>query len=155
MNAVLKPESLPEPVVPGHITPTQVRTLGEMILKQPNYLGKETCDQLTSHFFCEGLYMREFFLPAGALVVGRVHREESFFMVIVGDATISLADGSIRRVRAPYLAVTQPGGQRVVAAHEDTVFLTFHPNPDNGRDIDALEARLSEPEYQPPMEQLK
>jgi len=142
MSAVLKPEA----AVPEKITPERVKQLGEIIKTIPGHWDDQDAKQLTSHFFCDGMYMREFFLPAGMLVVGKIHRYESFFLVIVGEATITTADGSAKRVRAPYITVTQPGGQRVVAAHEDTVFLTFHANPSNSQDIDEIEERLQIPE---------
>lgn len=146
MNAVVKPDNVPEVLsenVPApKITPERVKQLGRIIQQIPGHWDIEACKVLTSHFFCDGIYMREFFLPSGMLAVGLVHRYESFFMIVVGEATITTADGSVRRVKAPFIAVTQPGGQRVVAAHEDTVFLTFHANPSNSRDIDEIEARL-------------
>jgi hypothetical protein len=111
--------------------------------------------ELTNHHFCEGVYAREFFLPAGVVAVGKMHAKESFFLMVKGDATISTADGSVQRIQAPYMAVTQPGSKRVVAAHEDTIFLTFHPNPDNEQDLVLLEQRFIIPEALPAPDELE
>lgn len=124
----------------------KVRKLESVMKQMP---GQIPAEELTSHHFCAGMYCREYFLPAGVVAVGKMHAKESFFLMVAGEATISTADGSVRRIRAPYMAVTQPGSKRVVAAHVDTIFLTFHPNPDDERDMEVLEARYIIPEALP------
>lgn len=128
------------------VTPALARELELAIRQLPDQF---TEDQLTAHHFCAGLYAREFYLPAGAVVVGKTHAKESFFLMIRGEASFSTADGTVQRIRAPYMAVTQPGSKRVVLAHEDTVFLTFHPNPDDVQDLEILEQRFIVPEALP------
>jgi hypothetical protein len=49
-------------------------------------------------------------------------------------------DGPLR-IRAPYMVVTEPGTKRAVYAHEDSIVLNFHANPDDERDLAKLEAR--------------
>jgi len=124
----------------------KVRKLEEIMRQMP---GQIPAEELTSHHFCQGVYCREYFLPAGGVAVGKMHAKESFFLIVAGEATISTADGSVHRIRAPYMAVTQPGSKRVVAAHEDTIFLTFHPNPDDEQDLVLLEERYITPEALP------
>ena len=135
-------------VIEAAHTPTMesIRKL-ESVMKTMH--GQLTEDELTSHHFCGGMYGREFFLPAGGVAVGKTHAKECFFLIVAGDASISTADGSIQRVHAPYMPTTKPGSKRVVAAHTDTIFLTFHPNPDDERDLIQLEQRFIIPEALP------
>lgn len=131
---------------PRVATMEKVRRL-EAVMKTMH--GQYTEDELTRHHFCGGMYGREFYLPAGGVAVGKTHAKECFFLIVQGEASISTADGSIHRVQAPYMATTLPGSKRVVAAHTDTVFLTFHPNPDDERDLIQLEQRFIIPEALP------
>lgn len=133
---------------PRVATLEKVRAL-ESVIKELPKEDQIDWELLTSHHFCEGVYAREFFLPAGTVAVGKMHAKESFFLLVMGDATISTEGGVVQRIRAPYMAVTQPGSKRVVFAHEDTLFLTFHPNPDDERDMERLEARYIIPEALP------
>jgi hypothetical protein len=130
------------------VTPDLVRSL-EAVMRQFPPEEQFTEQQLTSHHFCNGVYCREFFLPAGGVAVGKTHAKESFFLIVRGVARISTADGTVRTFAAPYMAVTQPGSKRVVAAVEDTIFLTFHPNPDDEHDLVTLEQKFIIPEALP------
>lgn len=126
----------------------KVREL-EAVLKQFPEELKYTEEQLTNHHFCKGMYGREYFLPAGGVAVGKQHAEESFFLLVMGTARFSIADGTVQEISAPYMAVTQPGSKRVVYAITDSLFLTFHPNPENTQDLKQLEARIIIPEALP------
>ena len=119
----------------------------EKILKQMH--GQIPREEVTSHHFCKGIYCREYFMPAGTVAVGLKHAHESFFLLVKGTARFSTADGTVMTVTAPYMAVTQPGSKRVVYAFEDSIFLTFHPNPDDVQDMEILEQRYIIPEALP------
>ena len=77
------------------------------------------------HVFTPGLYTREIFMPAGALVVSRIHLHEHPF--IISQGKVSVYDGETIEVHeAPYIGVTAPGTKRILYTHEDTVWATFH-----------------------------
>ena len=107
-------------------------------------LDIEAC---TRHAFCDGVYRREFFLPAGAVVVSKIHKKENWFMLWQGDVSIASADGTVKRVQAPYMAKTPINTKRVVYAHTDAVMYTFHGNPDNETDPKELEKQYILPEH--------
>lgn len=124
----------------------------------PQELETISIDDLTDHAWCDGVYRREFFLPKGAIVVSKIHQIENWFLLFSGEISVASADGSVIRVKAPYMAKTEVGTKRAVYAHEDSVMYTFHGNPDNESDLEVLEARYIEPEepaYLPPAEALK
>ena len=103
-----------------------------------------TCQQLdlvTNHHFADGMYLRTLFRPKGALIVGKVHKQEHFYMVVSGDVTVT-SDGFRERVKGPKVFVCQPGTKRAVYAHEDSLCLTVHRT--NETDLDKLEAELVE-----------
>lgn len=101
-------------------------------------------DRLTAHHFCEGQYARELFIPQGAVIVGKMHAKENFFLLAMGELAMLTPDG-VRLIRAPYLAVTKPGDKRAAYAIEDTICYNFHLNGDNERDMEALERRYIVP----------
>lgn len=111
--------------------------------------GQIPRDEVTFHHFCKGLYCREYFMAAGTVAVGLKHAKESFFLLVKGAASFTTADGTAVTVTAPYMAVTQPGSKRAVYAIEDSIFLTFHPNPDDSQDMEVLEQRFIIPEALP------
>ena len=100
---------------------------------------------VTGHVFCEGMYSRQYFLPKGHYAVSLMHAKQNFFVVIQGECIIAGEDGMIQ-VKAPFMTVTQPGTKRLIQALEDTVFVTFHPNPDNETDLVKLEQKFVVPE---------
>ena len=98
------------------------------------------------HFFANGLYARELFIPAGTCAVGKIHRHEQMTMVL-GDVTIVTPGEEPRRITSCEVFVSPAGIKRAVYAHSDTFFTTFHANPDNLDDVDALEAVLIAPSF--------
>jgi hypothetical protein len=106
-------------------------------------------DSMTSHDFCDGVYCRKFVLPKDAVVVSKIHAKENWFLLFSGEVSIASHDGTVKRIKAPWLAITEPGTKRVVYAHEDAVMYTFHGNPDNEKNVDTLEERYIVPESKP------
>jgi hypothetical protein len=73
-----------------------------------------------------GIYTRELTMPAGSLVISRIHLQEHPFMITKGK--VSVYDGeNIITHNAPYKGVTKKGTKRVLYNHEDTTWITFHP----------------------------
>jgi hypothetical protein len=97
------------------------------------------------HHFAPGMYGREFSMPAGMLVVGKVHRHGHLMMVAKGRATV-LDEFGRYEVSAGFVQCSRPGAKRVVYAHEDTTFVTVHLNPADSRDLVAIEAEHIQPE---------
>jgi hypothetical protein len=89
------------------------------------------------HLFADGLYCRKYPMPAGQLAVTKIHAKQHF-IVICGDATIWTSQGQ-RRVVGFHCMRTEPGTKRVIFAHADTLFVTFHAttetDPERAEDI--------------------
>ena len=94
----------------------------------------EIVDQLPiRHYWIPGGYAREMTIPAGVLVVGRVHKKPCFNVMTKGRLTVMTEDG-IMDVVAPHFFVTGPGTQKIGLAHEEVVFtnifVTDETDPD-------------------------
>jgi hypothetical protein len=94
------------------------------------------------HLFTPGLYIRECFLPAGTRLTSKIHMSEHPFVISMGRVTVwSGIEGEEPQVfGAPYTGVTKPGTRRVIHAHEDTIWSTFHPT--NETDVAKIEREL-------------
>jgi len=92
------------------------------------------------HHFSYGVYMRELFIPAGTLIVGKVHKHEHVFMLLTGEISLVNEDGSVSRITAPFVCVSPPGTKRIAYHHADTVGMNIHANPSNTRDVDVIES---------------
>jgi hypothetical protein len=96
------------------------------------------------HEFVSGVYCRTMYIPANTVNTSKTHLVENFVVLVQGHLTVVSTDGYKHDIRAPYLGITKPGTKRAVWAHEDSVLVTFHPNPDDCRDIEELERRFAE-----------
>lgn len=90
------------------------------------------------HTFTPGIYSRKLIIPAGMTVVGKTHKHEHLMIVLSGHSQVA-TDLGTTEVRGGEVYVSPPGAKRVVFALEDTSFLTIHHNPDNERDLVAIE----------------
>lgn len=79
----------------------------------------------TTHTFHGGMYCREVFRVAGALIVGKVHKKEHFYYVVHGTVLIT-TDNSAEEVTGPRLICSKPGTKRAVYAVTDALCVTFH-----------------------------
>jgi hypothetical protein len=98
------------------------------------------------HWFAPGIYCRQINLQAGSTVIGRIHRHEHMNIISAGDVTVFTEFG-IQELKAGDSFTSKPGTKRVVAVHQDTIWTTIHPNPDNCTDVHQLEERYTAAEY--------
>lgn len=97
-----------------------------------------------NHYFAPGVYVREIFMPAGSVVIGKIHKTEHFNIIQRGCVSLIGADGSRELLRGPHTFVSKAGVQKVLYIHEDTVWTTIHITDE--RDLEKLEAMLIEPD---------
>lgn len=106
-------------------------------------LKLEQADLPTTHLWADGMYMRILPRPATCTIVGKVHKKRHFYVVVKGKVTI-VSNGSRKTVKAPAYFVCEPGTQRAVYAHEDSICLTVHRT--DKLDLEGVEADLVEPD---------
>jgi quercetin dioxygenase-like cupin family protein len=76
-------------------------------------------------------------IPAGTVLTGAIHRHECFFLLRQGELAVTSADG-VRYLQAGDMLVTPAGSKRAGVAVTACVVTTFHANPDNETDTQAL-----------------
>lgn len=103
-------------------------------------------DVPVKHIFSDGLYLREGFIRAGTVLTGAIHLDEHANIISQGSLRILTEDG-IKTFSAPSTFICRPGVKKVGVVITDAVMTNIHPNPDNLRDIEAIESRLFVRDY--------
>lgn len=96
-----------------------------------------------THRFAPGVYLREIFMPADTVVIGKIHKTEHFNILIKGACLIVHDDGRREELRAPMTFVSKAGVQKVLYILEDMIWQTVHVTAE--MDMEKLEAELIEP----------
>lgn len=95
------------------------------------------------HYFLPGTYIREIFMPAGTVVVGKIHKTEHFNIIQKGKVGICQVEGPMI-LEGPCTFTSKAGVQKTLFIIEDTVWSTVHLT--DLRDLETLEAALIEPD---------
>ncbi len=94
-----------------------------------------------THHFTPGLYAREIFMPAGAIVVSRIHKTEHPHAMLAGRILVWTEDRGVVELKAGHFGITQPGTRRVAYIAEDCRWVTFHATTQT--DLDKLQDELT------------
>jgi hypothetical protein len=141
MNMVInKPLPLPENLEFRDV----VKKLEECINDMPEKV--ESSHAPVEHYFCDKLYARQIHMPAGTIVVGKIHAKEHISIISAGVALVASEQGS-HEIKAPMTFISLPNTKRVVYVLEDMIWTTLHPNESNTQDLDELEADLITKNY--------
>ena len=108
-----------------------VERLQAELSKLPQYEPK------TRHYFHGGMYCREVYRDAGVLVVGKVHKQEHFYLIVSGRVRIGRDEFG-----AGALILSKPGTKRAVLSIEPTTCMTFHRS--DAKTVEDAEAELVE-----------
>lgn len=99
----------------------------KMFEQEGKVVGKELEKLIpTKHTFCEGMYVRECFIPKGQLVIGMIHKKEHPVFLLKGRAQVITESNGFEDLEAPYYGVSPAGTKRIVLTLEDTVWVTTH-----------------------------
>ena len=139
--ATLPPVGLPAPIARG-----KIMALQRMCQSMPDDQRIDPDDAPLKHWLAPGIYAREIHLAGGTVVVGRVHRHRHFNIISKGKITCYTEFG-IEHHEAPASFISEAGTKRVVYTHEDAIWTTIHPNPNDEQDVSKLEDMFTALEY--------
>ena len=89
------------------------------------------------HYIHGGMYGREITIPKDTVLTGQIYKFDHFDIMISGDITVSTDTGETKRLTGYNVFKGMSGKKRAGYAHEDTVWITFHPY--TGVDGDAIQ----------------
>ena len=93
----------------------------------------------TDHSFPPGLYVRSIFLPAGSILVGKLHRYAHHNYISQGRVTVLTEEGGLQMLTAPCQMTSPAACKRLIYVHEDTIWTVMHPNTSDTQDLELLE----------------
>jgi hypothetical protein len=117
----------------------EIMQLEQAIATLPNAkTGEQLTEELVEHFFAPNVYGRKMHIPAGHVIVGKIHNHAHLNVITRGVINVVTEFGS-EIYTGPRIWVSEPGTKRAVYALEDTDWLTIHPNFDDTQDLEVLE----------------
>lgn len=120
----------------------------ERILKLEEAMRQfEQIDCPLTHTFAPGSYARGIQLPAGILVVGKIHKHAHLNIVSRGLVTVVTEFGrmEIDAREHPVTFTSQPGAKRALYVHEETWWTTVHLT--DSTDLAEIEREIIAPNY--------
>lgn len=129
--------ALPSDVDFGH---SKIDALEIALLTRPDLF----IDPPMVHRFTTNIYARQITMVAGSVWTSKQHRIQHSFVLLSGRVSVYAPGKPTIELSAPYIGITEPGTRRALFIHEDAVWVTFHPNPDNLVTLDDLEEFLIE-----------
>lgn len=136
---------LPEPNLPAPVARSKIMAIQRACQGLPDGERMDESPPLR-HWLAPGIYAREIHLPAGTLVVGKIHRHRHLNIISKGSVTCYTEFG-LEHHEAPCSFISEPGTKRVVLTHDDAIWTTIHPNPTDETDISKLEQMAVATEY--------
>lgn len=98
------------------------------------------------HSFIDGVYVRTIFIPAGTVIVGKIHKHSHANILSQGEVSVFTEGGGLQRLKGPLTMVSAPGTKRAVYAHTDTTWTTIHATEE--KDLEKIEKYVIAETYQ-------
>ena len=124
------------------VSRTSILNLQAAIATIPGHMTEDDFNPV--HHFSEGVYVRELFIKAGDVVVGKIHRHNHMAMLVHGRAIVVDESGRVE-MEAFNIWESKAGVKRAVYAIEDCIFVTIHPTDET--DLDKIEQDVIAPSY--------
>lgn len=115
---------------PNMPTRAQVTEIENILRESPQ------TEMPVTNYFSEGVYGREIFIPAGTIIVGKIHKFSSLNVLVSGDIGV-LTNNGMKRISPPFVEVSPPGTKRIAYAITDTRWLTVHGTTET--DVEKIE----------------
>lgn len=108
----------------------------------------EQLDCPLTHTFAPGSYARGIKLPAGSLIVGKIHLHAHLNIVSRGLVTVVTEFGrmQIDARKQPVTFTSQPGTKRALYVHEETYWTTIHTGI-HSTDLAVIEREIIAADY--------
>lgn len=99
------------------------------------------------HAFCDGMYVREIFMPKGLVITSKIHKVKHPYFVMKGKCRV-LTEKGILNIEAPFHGITEVGTKRVIQVLEDCVWITCHVT--NETDLGKIEEQIIAKDFNDP-----
>jgi len=120
----------------------QMMQLEQAVREMP---GQVDIDELTSHHFADGIYLRQLFIPAGVVVVGKIHRTNHLTIICSGTVRVT-TDNGVEEITGPAVFRTDVGAKKAAFAITDCVIMNPHPTKET--DLVKIEEQFIAPSFE-------
>lgn len=93
---------------------------------QASMVGLPEVECPLQHVFAPGAYARTIFIPAGSVIVGKIHKHQHLNILSQGEVQVLTESGGVEHLRGPLTMVSPAGTKRAVYALTDVVWTTIH-----------------------------
>lgn len=94
------------------------------------------------------VYAREIFMPAGSVIVGKIHRHVHLLFLLKGIITVTTEQG-LSRLVAPQTLISEAGVKRALYVEEDAIVTTVHLTEHAGEEwLEEIEDEVIAPSYE-------
>lgn len=98
-----------------------------------------------THSFIDGAYVRTIFIPAGTVIVGKIHKHSHANILSQGHVLVYTEQGGLEELHGPRTMVSPAGCKRAVYAFTDVVWTTIHVT--DATDLDEIEDYVIAKDY--------
>ena len=109
-------------------------------------LQEPQVDCPVKHHFGEKTYVRETFMPAGTVAIGKKHRYEIVNILLKGKMLVLNGSDEPEYAEAPCIFKSKAGVKKAAYFIEDTVWLNVHYDENNSKDVELIEKEVIIPE---------
>lgn len=97
------------------------------------------------HVFAPGVVARTIILPAGSVIVGKIHKHQHLNILSKGHVRVLTEAGGVEELRGPLVMTSEPGTKRAVYAITEAIWTTIHLT--NKTDPDEIVEEATAPDY--------
>ena len=124
------------------VTRNQVMNLECALRDLPGQIDPDDC---TFHHFADGVYLRELFMSAGSVVVGKIHRTKHLTIICSGTVRITTDDG-VEEITGPAVFASEAGAKKAILAVTDSTLMNPHPTMET--DLAEIEKAFIAPSFE-------
>jgi len=128
------------PATPGQLkVRDRILRLEEALRDMPGAMLGDSEHCPLTHEFPPGLYVRTIRIPAGTVIVGKLHRHEHPNILQSGTVEVVTEFDGMQQLTGPLFMISKGLTKRALYSVSPVVWTTIHPNPTNTQDLEELE----------------
>ncbi|MES2950289.1 MAG: hypothetical protein V4858_17235 [Pseudomonadota bacterium] len=108
----------------------RIAALEQAMRDKPEQFDPECKEFPVRHYKAPGMVAREMLIRKGMLIVGKIHKHAHLNHISYGHVRVETEHGQME-IQGPKTFTSQVGTKRAVVALEDTLWTTYHLNPNN------------------------
>lgn len=130
---------------------TRIANLERSWLEQPERYDPECKEFPVRHFKAPGMVARQMLIRKDMEIIGKIHKHAHLNHISYGHVLVMTEHGE-KEIKGPHTFTSEVGTKRAVKALEDTLWTTYHLNPnnydpDNEEDMKKFEAEIIAKSY--------